>query len=83
MNRMPALFMMFAILLLSGCASPMRFENVTSQNTLEQDKFDCDTALRVVGMGSGSATQDLAYVTVRYRDDLRVCLERKGWRRIE
>ena len=75
--------LMFLLLLTTGCASPMRFENVSSQNTLSQDKHDCDTALRVVGVGSGSATQDLAYVTVRYRDDLRACLERKGWRRIE
>lgn len=75
--------LMVLLLFTTGCASPMRFENISSQNTLEQDKFDCDTALRVVGMGSGNASQDLAYVTVRYRDDLRACMERKGWRRIQ
>jgi len=75
-------FLFIIPLLLTACAAPMRFENVSSPNTFEQDKFDCDTALRVAGMGSGNASQDLAYITVRYRSDLRTCLERKGWKQV-
>lgn len=76
------LLVFIAVCMLAGCAAPMRFENVSSPNTLEQDRFDCDAALRVAGFGSGNASQDLAYVAVRYRGDLQRCLERKGWRQV-
>lgn len=67
-------------LLLTACA-PMQFENAGSQNKFEDDKYDCELALGYRGHAGGNQpTDQLGDMLVRGRDEMKRCLERKGWR---
>lgn len=72
-----------ACLLLAGCA-PMQFKNLSSPNTLEQDKYDCELALGYRGhAGRTQPTDQLGDFIVRGRQEMQACLERKGWQRVD
>jgi hypothetical protein len=69
-------------LFLVAC-TPMQFANVSSQNTLVKDKYDCEVQLGLRGhMGGTMPTDQLAYAMVAGRDDLTECLQHKGWKRV-
>lgn len=67
-----------------GCA-PLRFENVKSTNTLEQDHYDCTTQWDRSGQGIAYAMDPVKHSSylIQARQDLIACMERKGWKRVE
>jgi hypothetical protein len=72
--------LLFLVVMLSGCA-PMQFENAGSQNKFEDDKYDCEVMLGYRGHAGGNQpTDQLADMLVRGRDEMKRCLERKGWK---
>src|SRR4026208_2231337 len=67
-------------LLLAAC-SPMQFQNISSPNTFQQDKYDCELLLGYRGGAyAPQPTDQLADFLVRGRDEMQACLERKGWK---
>lgn len=73
-------FLLLTVFVLASCA-PMQFENAGSQNTLQQDQYDCRVELGIIGnAGVGTTSQRLADV-VFVRGEMTQCMERKGWRR--
>lgn len=68
---------------LGGC-TPVRFQNVSSKNTFDQDKFDCSVLMGYAGHAGGNQpTDQLLNYAVRGQSDMRSCLERKGWKAVE
>lgn len=71
-------------LVLTGCAGPMQFKNMSSANTFEQDKYDCEVLLGYRGhLGGVQPTDQLADFIVRGRSEMQACLTRKGWTRTD
>lgn len=69
-----------AFVVLSACA-PMQYENVGSQNRMEDDRYDCQVTLGYRGQSrNADMSQNLADALVNGPDEMRRCMERKGWR---
>lgn len=74
-------YIILLVLALISCA-PMKFENIGSKNTLQQDTYDCRVELGVIGNhGVGRPGQRFADAVVSGRDEMQQCMERRGWRR--
>lgn len=65
---------------LIGC-SPMKFAKADAKpGDFERDKYDCEAMLGYRGHAGGNQpTDQLADYMVRGRDEMRACLQRKGW----
>jgi len=65
---------LWALIVGAGCGEPMEFQNAGSKHTLAEDQQACDRELE-----SPSGAQ--------YRKDQldpwQVCVERKGWKRVD
>lgn len=69
------------ILLLTGCGQVLFTRDGATAQDFERDKWVCDRDLGMLGTGTASSEQRLAYVVASYRSDLERCLTLKGWRR--
>lgn len=75
--------LIFLIAFVSAC-TPMRFENISSKNTFDQDKYDCQVLLGYRGHTAGvQPTDQLFDYAVRGQYEMQKCLERKGWRLVQ
>lgn len=72
-----------ALVLLSAC-SAARYENAGSQNKFEDDQYDCQVLLGYRGQSrNDDVSQNIADVLVNGPDEMRRCLQRKGWRVVQ
>lgn len=68
------------LLILSACATA-QYENFGSENTFENDQYDCQVMLGYRGQSRNSdISQNLADAIVNGPDEMRRCLHRKGWK---
>ena len=69
--------MVCGIVLVAGCGEAMQFEKAGSQRTLAEDQQACDREVQTPAW--------LQYVKEAQGrvDPWQVCVERKGWRRVD
>lgn len=63
--------------LAAGCGESMQFENAGSQHALAEDQQACDVELQSPG------GEEYAKAARGLVDPWQVCLERKGWKRVD
>jgi len=73
------------VLTMAACAGPLKFENVSSTNTVAQDHRDCTVEWDRSGQGIAYAADPLGHASyiIQARQDLVSCMERKGWKRVD
>lgn len=81
MRRQMTLLVLSGVLF-AGCAKVLFTRDGATAQDFERDKWACDRDLGMLGTGTASSEQRLAYAMSRYRADLEQCLTLKGWRRI-